>query len=305
MNGIFVLGAGRSGTSAMARIVNLLGVPMCVEQDLLGPGPSNKKGFWESRTITLVDGLLLAMVDGAWHCPQEPQEIVDTATPEVFSTCAALFRDLHSTAAWVVKDPRLSVTMPFWRKALGVRPVIVLAVRPPGEVARSVNLQMGLNLTHGYALWERCVRYALHASEGLPTIVAHTREVFGALHEWCDQTAAFLRLQGFAPTGADHDRLDEFVDRSLFRDDVRGLTMSGEQSALWRVLKSLSGHHDSLRRVELPRETPASTALFESLRTRIRAAGFPEPGSRQLYGSRFEGPVAPVYSAVRQAYERR
>ena len=35
MRGVFVLGMHRSGTSAAARLVNLLGVPTCVEEDLL------------------------------------------------------------------------------------------------------------------------------------------------------------------------------------------------------------------------------------------------------------------------------
>ena len=52
MKGVFVVGMHRSGTSAAARLVNLLGIPTCVEEDLLLKTEDNPRGYWESATLT-------------------------------------------------------------------------------------------------------------------------------------------------------------------------------------------------------------------------------------------------------------
>jgi hypothetical protein len=45
VRGAVVLGMHRSGTSAAAGVVNLLGIPMLAEDDLLSPDSANPKGY--------------------------------------------------------------------------------------------------------------------------------------------------------------------------------------------------------------------------------------------------------------------
>ena len=57
MQGVFVLGMHRSGTSAAARLVNFLGIPTCVDEDLLPTTEDNPKGFWESASLAALNDL--------------------------------------------------------------------------------------------------------------------------------------------------------------------------------------------------------------------------------------------------------
>ena len=58
--GVFVLGMHRSGTSLLARLLNLLGCKL--PKDLLGANESNPSGHWESlKAIEINDALLRAL----------------------------------------------------------------------------------------------------------------------------------------------------------------------------------------------------------------------------------------------------
>ena len=61
--GVFVLGMHRSGTSALARIVNLVGVPLGSDgDDDFSPDDSNPSGYWESRQLAFFQDRLLESV---------------------------------------------------------------------------------------------------------------------------------------------------------------------------------------------------------------------------------------------------
>ena len=49
--GVFVLGMHRSGTSAVTRLISLLGLGTPPEEDLVQPTDENPKGFWESESL--------------------------------------------------------------------------------------------------------------------------------------------------------------------------------------------------------------------------------------------------------------
>jgi hypothetical protein len=297
MRGIFVLGVGRSGTSLVTRVVNLLGIPTCVPPDLLAAGRSNPKGFWESRTTVVGDELLLALGDGRWWCPAQPQEILQRTTPVVASSFSRAFRAMHPTDEWVVKDPRLSFTLPFWLQALDVRPVVVLVTRAPSETVASVGRQMGLPTGLALALWERTTRTVLQQTQGLPAIVAPLREVVDRLHGWCDGCAEFLARCSFTSAAfADPAALDSVVDRTLLHQGP-AVRLSREQEQLLDAVNALTGMHASLPAVALPDETQATIGVFEDGRRRIRAEGFPPVTAARQYGSSGDD-WNPMYDAM-------
>ena len=51
MKAVIVLGMHRSGTSALARVVNLLGVSLGRTDDMMQPNEINPKGFWENQSL--------------------------------------------------------------------------------------------------------------------------------------------------------------------------------------------------------------------------------------------------------------
>lgn len=74
---VLVLGMHRSGTSALTRCINLLGVPLGVADDLMPTGEANPRGYWESASLTRVSGELV------WS-PSDDFETGLTATIESY-----------------------------------------------------------------------------------------------------------------------------------------------------------------------------------------------------------------------------
>ena len=55
---ILVLGMHRSGTSMIARILNLMGIYYATEDQIMLPTENNAKGYWERKNVL---GLILQM----------------------------------------------------------------------------------------------------------------------------------------------------------------------------------------------------------------------------------------------------
>ena len=156
---ILVAGMHRSGTSAVSRILNLLG---CSLPKTLSPiGSDNPSGFWESLAIKELNDCILASGGSAW----DDWETFDARWYE--SPVAEEFRDrARATLAdefgdcrlFVLKDPRICRLLPFWIDSLddfGAEPIIVTPVRNPLDVATSIEVRDGIDRSIGLLLWLR------------------------------------------------------------------------------------------------------------------------------------------------------
>ena len=83
------------------------------------------------------------------------------------------FRTSSSGKPMMVKDPRMCLTLTFWRDALPAPDGRVFVLRDPLKVARSLEARDGLPMSLGLALWDRHVRSAALGLRGLPTLVVH------------------------------------------------------------------------------------------------------------------------------------
>ena len=63
---IVILGMHRSGTSALAGVFNLLGIPL--GSSLISPVAGvNEKGFWEHADLVEINDRLLEAIGSCWH----------------------------------------------------------------------------------------------------------------------------------------------------------------------------------------------------------------------------------------------
>ena len=69
-----------------------------------------------------------------------------------------------------LKDPRICLLMPFWRRALLDRFEAVVITRDPAEVAWSLHVRNGLPVTVGLALW---IAYDAHLAIGTQGLAPH------------------------------------------------------------------------------------------------------------------------------------
>jgi hypothetical protein len=264
----------RSGTSAATRLVNLLGVPTGIEEDLAVPTGDNPRGYWESRALTAYNDGLLAALGCDWSSPARPEPGWEAA-PEfeaVRTEASELFARVFPSEQWVWKDPRNCLTFAFWIRCLEVRPVVVLVHRNPLEIAASLEARDGLGKVYSLALWERYLRECLAAVSGLPTLVTAYGDLLSDPVRWCERASAFLEGAGvetFSPRSRD---VLDFVDAELrhARVEPEGLTRDPDasegQRALFLALEALVGEHASLPSPALPSETPTTDALLAERR---------------------------------------
>jgi len=139
---ILVLGPHRSGTSALTRVLNLLGVDLGSE--MLPPKFDNQQGYWEHRAVFELHERLLSRAGSAWHdyrpMPSGWQELEDVEAIR-HELVALLKQEFQGKPLWGVKDPRACRLVPLWLdtlEELGADLRFVIVVRNPLEVVRSL-----------------------------------------------------------------------------------------------------------------------------------------------------------------------
>src|SRR3546814_15155293 len=108
---VLVLGMHRSGTSALTRVLNLLGVALG-RQLMQAAAGNNETGFWEHQDAVDAHEALLAAFGMRWSDPRrlpdgwEETPAADTARAAIRPTIAAQF---DGVPLWGVKEDRKSV----------------------------------------------------------------------------------------------------------------------------------------------------------------------------------------------------
>jgi hypothetical protein len=65
---LLVMGVGRSGTSALVRVLNLLGAAL--PSETLGAGSGNERGHWEPLSILALSEEILSVHGSDWFDPR-------------------------------------------------------------------------------------------------------------------------------------------------------------------------------------------------------------------------------------------
>ncbi|MEA2123861.1 MAG: hypothetical protein QOI80_643, partial [Solirubrobacteraceae bacterium] len=303
--GVVVLGMHRSGTSAVTRCINLLGVPTCVPGDLNRDRTANLRGHWESATLVRRNEGLLRAAGAAWWCPPPLDADWTAIAGDQMPAAAAAFDHAHPTPSWVCKDPRTCVTAPFWQRALPHRLVYLLAVRHPLAVAASLTTRNGFTTPAGLAVWEGYMTRAARAAAGAPTFVSSFEAMVADPLAWARELRSFVVAAGVGLAGSGSPQLAaRSVERSLTHHPAPASTdgLSDEQAVLLAELGRLSGAHESLT-PQLPPPCPTTEALFAEQRHRLlgpeaEAAAPVPPSDIPLLHPRPRGPAAPSIGVV-------
>lgn len=175
---IVVLGMHRSGTSALAGLLRLMGLWAGEEDDLPPADEHNPAGYWEHRGVWSVDEAILQTLGASWSeiADLDLSRLGEEARARFRERALEIVRDLDRHGSWFIKDPRLCLLFPFWREVLE-RPLCLLIHREPLPVARSLAARDGFSLVYGIALWERYTREMLASTHGVPRVLISHREL--------------------------------------------------------------------------------------------------------------------------------
>jgi hypothetical protein len=277
--GVVILGMHRSGTSLITRLVSLLGLAVCRDEDLLVGRKANPRGHWESKPLLDFDDRLLDELGGTWFCPpllgvKETSRMLDRHAAEAL----ARLQDTHPESPWVWKDPRTCVLLPFWSAVLAQRAAYVLVVRHPFEVSDSLADREGYSPRLSLALWERYTRQAMLGAAGRPMMVCTYDGVLADPLGWSERLAAFLGELGLSMSGSDEAAVGAFAMDGLrhssrsWTDLKPGRTISHEQVALAGLASELTMQKAYVPPV-LPAETPETEAIFGEIRRHLSQPG--------------------------------
>lgn len=236
------------------------------ESAMLMRDQSNAKGYFERFQVNEVHDFILRANGMSWvklsgfdmAClGDKSQQVFDCGMSSIFNEC-------REQAIWGVKDPRICLTFPLWKKHLE-NPICIFAYRNPCYVAKSLNKRDGFPVEFGLALWEKYNVCGLANIGELPTLFtdfdAITRDPYNAaakLH------AELTELGAEGLHQLDMQEVDALVDRGLVH--YRGESAGGEcgatpsQERLYEGLRSGEISRESLNS-SLPRN--ASVVLKE------------------------------------------
>jgi hypothetical protein len=214
---VCVLGMHRSGTSVIARVLNLLGVDLGPEDHLLDAAPYNPKGLWEHRFFVELNDRILADLGGdcvdipafrpGWEKGPRLEDFRQRAR-------RLIQEDFAGAATWGWKDPRTCLTLPFWQEILPPMRY-VLSLRNPIDVARSLERRDGYSLRRGIYLWLAYTSAALEHTAGLPRCLVFYEDILEDWDRELRRLGLFLGDAERAGRPAVRAAVRDFIDHNL------------------------------------------------------------------------------------------
>jgi len=222
---IIVLGMHRSGTSALARTLNLCGVDL--GSSLMPPGPEdNVKGFWEHMDIYQTNEKLLEELNSSWDDVRSLPEgwrNSDAAQRYKLEIISILERDFFNSSFWGVKDPRICRFLPLWRPLLeqtGSKPHFLIIVRNPLEVVSSLAKREGFSKGKSCLLWLKHLMESEKGTRNSSRIFVTYEELLSDWKGLMSRVQRFFRFRWPNTLKKAGPEIDAFLENSLRHNRV-------------------------------------------------------------------------------------
>jgi hypothetical protein len=225
---ICIAGMHRSGTSMIARMLNLCGLYLGEEGDLHEAQADNPEGFWEHKRFQDVNDKILHLFGGAWDTPPNlPNDwLNDPRLAPIKEEATNLVQEFAGHEHWGWKDPRNSLVLPFWTSLIPDLKVLV-SLRNPLDVAASLTKRGYASQTFGITLWttyETVLEEQLNPNNSLWThyssYFAAASEEIARVVEFCGLPASDEQLDAAAATVAGGLRHSETTLFDLMESDA-------------------------------------------------------------------------------------
>ena len=279
--GVMVIGMHRSGTSALTGALEAAGLFVGPPQALMPADIGNPDGHLELQDVGDLNEEILAHFGGSWDGPPSfPDGLLADPDADIFVQRARhLVESSLGDRPFVLKDPRLALLLPLWRRALLDRLCAIVIVREPNAVAWSLALRDGFSPLSSFALWSSYYRAAIEGLSGLQVHVCQYTELVEDPTSVLTAVTASLRDWGELPESFDLHSATARIRPGLQRDTwPRGQSefeVPDEVSALQKHLTDLAGRHESFEAGTLPKRAYWEHDLLEERRiagVRLRAS---------------------------------
>jgi hypothetical protein len=257
---IVLLGMHRSGTSLLASLLH--GVGAALPTDVIGPGRGNLLGHWEPRNLVEInDDVFRALnrrwddvraIDTAWFHSEGAADFIDRIRLQIRS-------DYGESELLLIKDPRICRLLPLYLTALhalDIETLVILQLRPVGQVIESLARRDGLEPEISALLWARSILEAERYSRDCRRIWVTFENILAHRGRVLDDIAARCGISWPTPyksADLESDRIAEARDRDTQAESRTGMTQwllplvwSAAEQAMSGDVHAAEGKFDTL-----------------------------------------------------------
>jgi hypothetical protein len=285
-----VLGMHRSGTSAVAQLLSLAGAQL--PKNVMPGDEHNAQGYFEPWRIATFNDERLRAASSSWDdafaypCPE-----VSPAESDAWRERAiALFREEFAGRRYpLMKDPRATVLLPFWRQvfeAFDLKARCVIPVRHPLAVASSLARRDGFAPQKSVLLWSAYMLAAEAYSRDLPRAFI---DYDSMLADWRGEVARIERAHG-APLPKLGKGAAVKIDAAL-TSELRHNRAEGDLKALGWTGEIAAAVHDwfcAAARDEAPPTAALDAVAARLADRRLEVGSLVSPAARDLDAARTE-----------------
>lgn len=264
---LLVLGMHRSGTSALTRVISLLGAGL--PANMLGANEGNPTGHWEPQRIVDINDRMLAETASHWDdwrrfdnsaLPPERQAAYLDEIADI------LRQEFGAHPLFVLKEPRISRFAPLYLDLLSQQDVetkVVVIFRNPLAVAQSLQKRGGMSITYAALLWLRHVLDAEKSTRHLDRIFVSYENLMADWRPVVDRLIGELPLDWLRTREDVEAEVDAFLSSDLQHhtandEDLANIAGSGH----WVVAV-----HNALKALEA--KVPMDLGILDSIQNEL------------------------------------
>ncbi len=211
----------------VSRLLGACGLYLGEADDLRRSAPDNPEGHWENSSFVALNDAILAEMGGTWHLPPVLPDCWESAPGlgALVGQGVELVERHRGREPWGWKDPRNCLTYAFWRRVVPDARVVV-CVRNPVEVARSLALRNEFSEVFGLSLWQTYMDALMRFVPEEARVVTHYESYFFDPRRELDRVAGLLGLS------VDDDVIADAVgsiSRTLRHHEASGVPVEVEE----------------------------------------------------------------------------
>ncbi len=174
MTVVCITGMHRSGTSMVARMLNLAGLYLGPNEKIMHPGDDNPESFWENNDFVQMNDQILSAFGGAWDFP--PDLPLNWTSSKKMASLRQITMEVigqfKDRKIWGWKDPRTSLTLEYWQELIPDLKVVIV-IRNPRDIFQSLSKRGYSSLIFGSRLTTYYFNNIFSATKPENRIVTH------------------------------------------------------------------------------------------------------------------------------------
>lgn len=225
---LFITGMHRSGTSLLTRLLLDYGFYSGNANDFHDPDKLDPNGYWEHKDFLLVNELLLKESGASWNQPDKFSigKLSKVRLNEIKVLANKAIEKMDHHANWVVKDPRMCLTLGFWKEIIPDLCVVAMH-RDPLQVAQSLQNRDSFPIQYSVGIWEYYAKALIANAHSCNFSYVFHHKLLSDPERTLIELSNTLADWGYQETTAELTKeATNIIDKKLFRATADGLDRS-------------------------------------------------------------------------------